>query len=165
MERFFLVPWLAPALAVLLLAMLCSCLIASYWWRNRPTNAALDAVSPQNPVFLAGLHGFAAWANQKALELAGINTQTPDPENGKILRDAQGRATGILLNRAQELVAKKIPPLTLDQAKHAIELAAQECVRNGLTSVHEALVSRLELQAFREQIGRASCRERVYVLV
>lgn len=43
MERFFLVPWLAPALAVLLLAMLCACLIASYWWRNRPTNAAFDA--------------------------------------------------------------------------------------------------------------------------
>src|SRR5579864_6095201 len=57
------------------------------WASNYPSNQALSEATPQNPVFLVGLHTFAAWANQRALELAGINKDTKDPENGKILRD------------------------------------------------------------------------------
>lgn len=122
------------------------------WASAYPTNQALSFASPNNPVYLTGLHGFAAWANKKALQLAGITKQTPDPENGKILRDENGEPTGILLNRAQEVVEKHIPPMSLEQVKQAIELAARECVRNGLTSVHEARVSSIMLQAFRELI-------------
>jgi len=102
------------------------------WASNYPSNQALSEATPQNPVFLVGLHTFAAWANQRALELAGINKDTKDPENGKILRDEKtGEPTGILLNRAQDLVSKRIPPMTLVQAKRAMQLAARECVRNG----------------------------------
>src|SRR5207248_7902528 len=87
------------------------------WASNYPTNQALSAATPNNPVFLVGLHTFAAWANQRALELAGVNKDTKDPENGKILRDEKtGEPTGILLNHAQELVSKHIPPMTLVQA-------------------------------------------------
>ncbi|HEY6943998.1 MAG TPA: amidohydrolase family protein, partial [Candidatus Acidoferrum sp.] len=94
------------------------------WASNYPTNQALSAATPNNPVFLVGLHTFAAWANQRALELAGVNKDTKDPENGKILRDEKtGEPTGILLNRAQELVSKHIPPMTLVQAKRAMQLA------------------------------------------
>ena len=133
------------------------------WASNYPTNQALSAATPNNPVFLVGLHTFAAWANQRALELAGVTKDTKDPENGKILHDEKtGEPTGILLNHAQELVAKKIPPMTVVQAKRAMQLAARECVRNGLTSIHEAKVTPLELQAFRELVQEGRMPLRVY---
>ena len=136
------------------------------WAAAYPNNQALSRVSPDNPVFLTGLHGFASWANQKALSLAGIGKDSRDPENGKILRDPKtGEPTGMLLNRAQELVQAHIPPMSLEQTKRAIELAAQECVRNGLTSVHEARVSRTTLHAFRELKAENRLPLRIYVML
>lgn len=133
------------------------------WASNYPTNQALSAVTPNNPVFLVGLHTFAAWANQRALGLAGVNKETKDPENGKILRDEKtGEPTGILLNRAQDLVAKHIPSMTLVQTKRAMQLAARECVRNGLTSVHEAKVTPLMVQALHELVREGHMPLRIY---
>src|SRR5213594_4084462 len=67
------------------------------WASHYPTNEALSDVSPNNPVFLVGLHSFAAWANKKALDFSGINKDTRDPENGRILRDEKtGELTGVL---------------------------------------------------------------------
>lgn len=136
------------------------------WAAHYPTNQALNSVSPSNPVFLAGLHGFAAWANKQALQLAGVTKDTKDPENGKILRDEKtSEPTGVLLNQAQALVERHIPPMTLDQSKKAIELAAHECVRNGLTSVHDARVSAIMLQAFRDLIREGRLPLRVYAIL
>jgi predicted amidohydrolase YtcJ len=136
------------------------------WASSYPTNDALSRASPNNPVFLVGLHGFAAWANQKALEIAGINKDTVDPAKGKIVRDAQtGKPTGILLNSAQELVAKMIPPFGLDQVEQAIELAARECLRNGLTSVQDAKVTPIMVQAIRELVKQNRLPVRVYAML
>src|SRR5205807_3630083 len=127
---------------------------------------ALSAATPNNPVFLVGLHTFAAWANQRALELADIDKNTKDPENGKILRDEKTREpTGILLNRAQDLVARHIPPMTLAQTKRAMQLAASECVRNGLTSVDEARVTPLMVQAIHELVRDGQMPLRVYAML
>jgi predicted amidohydrolase YtcJ len=136
------------------------------WAAHYPDNRALSAVSPNNPVYLVGLHTFAAWANKRALEVAGINKNTADPENGKILRDLQtGEPTGILLNRAQNLVESHIPPMTLPQVEHAIELAGRECARNGLTSVHEAKVTPIMVDAFRDLIRKNRVPLRVYAML
>ena len=136
------------------------------WASAYPDNQALSTVSPNNPVLLTGLHSFASWANKKALELAGIGKDTKDPENGKIVRDEKtGEPTGILLNRAQQLVEKLIPPMSPADTKKAIELGAQECVRNGLTSVHEARESALMVRAFRELIREGKLPLRVYVML
>ena len=136
------------------------------WASHYPDNEALSKATPDNPVYLAGLHGFAAWANKKALQAAGITKETPDPENGKIVRDEKtGEPTGILLNRAQALVEKHLPPMTLEQTKKAIELAAQVCIRNGLTSLHEARVSGLMVQAFRQLIREGRLPLRIYVML
>src|SRR5262249_3903170 len=133
------------------------------WASNYPDNAALSQAWPDNPVYLVGLHGFAAWANKKALEAAGITVSTIDPENGKILRDpANGLPTGILLNRAQGLVENHVPAMTPEQTKSAIALATQECIRNGLTSVHEARVSAAMIQAYREVLQQGRLRLRIY---
>ena len=136
------------------------------WAAHYPGNQALSEAAPNNPVFLVGLHTFAAWANQKALELSGINKATIDPVNGRIMRDEKtGEPTGILLNQAQQLVEKHVPPLSLEQTEKAIELAARECVRNGLTSVHDARVSPLMLQAFRELIRQGRMPVRLYAIL
>jgi len=136
------------------------------WASNYPTNQALSAATPNNPVFLVGLHTFAAWANRRALELAGVNKGTKDPENGKILRDEKtGEPTGILLNHAQELLSKHIPPMTLAQAKRAMQIAARECVRNGLTSVHEAKVTPFMVQALHELVREGRMPLRVYAML
>ena len=136
------------------------------WAAHYPDNRALSAVSPNNPVYLVGLHTFAAWANKRALALAGISKNTADPENGKILRDPQtGEPTGILLNRAQKLVESHIPPMTLPQVEQAIELAARECGRNGLTSVHEAKVTPIMVDAFRDLIRQDRMPLRVYTML
>ncbi len=136
------------------------------WASHYPTKEALSAATPNNPVFLVGLHTFAAWANQRALELADIDKNTKDPENGKILRDEKTREpTGILLNRAQDLVARHIPPMTLAQTKRAMQLAASECVRNGLTSVDEARVTPLMVQAFHELVRDGQMPLRVYAML
>jgi predicted amidohydrolase YtcJ len=136
------------------------------WAAHYPDNRALSAVSPNNPVYLVGLHTFAAWANKRALALAGISKNTADPENGKILRDPQtGEPTGILLNHAQNLVESHIPPMTLPQVEQAIELAARECVRNGLTSVHEAKVTPIMVDAFRDLARKNRMPLRVYAML
>jgi predicted amidohydrolase YtcJ len=136
------------------------------WASRYPDNEALSKAAPNNPVYLVGLHSFAAWANKKALAAAGIIKDTADPPNGKILRDEKtGEPTGILLNRAQELVEKHMPPMTLEQAKKAIELAADLCVHNGLTSVHEARVSAMMVQAYRELGREGKLPLRIYVML
>lgn len=136
------------------------------WAAHYPSNRELSLAAPHNPVFLVGLHGFASWANTQALELAGVNKSTPDPQNGKIVRDEKsGEATGILLNRAQELVARKIPPLTLEQTEKALEIGARECVRNGLTSLHEAQVTPMMLEAYRQLIRERRMPVRLYAML
>lgn len=136
------------------------------WAAHYPTHELLTEAAPTNPVFLTGLHSFAAWANKRALLVAGINKDTRDPENGKILRDEKtGEPSGVLINRAQDLVASHVAPLDLDSVKIALELAARECLRNGLTSVHEARVTPIMLQAFREMVKKGRLPLRVYAML
>jgi predicted amidohydrolase YtcJ len=136
------------------------------WAANYPTHIALSEATPEHPVFLVGLHSFAGWANAKALSIAGVTKETKDPQSGQILRDARtGAPTGILTNHAQDLVKRHIPKLTLEQTKRAIELAAAECIRHGLTSVHEAHVSGAMIQAFRELIQEGRLPVRVSVML
>jgi predicted amidohydrolase YtcJ len=136
------------------------------WAKNYPTNDELNKVSPKNPVYISGLHGFASWLNKKALEIAGITSETLNPANGEILKDAQtGHPTGILTNRAQELVARFIPPLTMAQVEKALKLAVDECLKNGLTTVHEANTTAAMLEAFRSLRKKSELKCRIYVML
>jgi predicted amidohydrolase YtcJ len=136
------------------------------WAAHYPSHELLTEAAPTNPVFLTGLHGFAAWVNKRALLVAGINKDTRDPKNGKIIRDDKtGEPSGVLTDRAQELVARHIAPLDLDAVKIALELAARECLRHGLTSVHEARVTPIMLQAFKEMVNKDRLPLRVYAML
>jgi hypothetical protein len=136
------------------------------WAKNYPTNDELNKVSPQNPVCLRGLHGFSSWVNKKALETAGITSDTPNPENGEIIKDAgTGHPTGILTNKAQELVERFVPPLTQAQIEKALKLAVDECLRYGLTTLHEANTTAAMLEALRSLRKRSELKCRISVML
>lgn len=136
------------------------------WAKNYPTNQGLNEIFPNNPVYLRGLHGFACWVNDRALEIAGITKDTPDPPDGSILKDPEtGRPIGILTNSAQELVTSHIPPLGPQQIKQALKLAIDECIRFGLTTVHEARTTAAMLEALRSLKEHDELRCRIYVML
>lgn len=137
-------------------------------WKEQMTSISheLSAVSPNNPVWLAGLHGYNGWANSKALEMAGITKDTPDPKGGKIYKDSQtGEPTGILANAAQDMVTRLMPPLTVEQREKAYEIAGEELLKNGLTSVHDARITSKDLEALRALKDKKKLKVRYYVML
>ena len=103
-----------------------------------PDRKILDEVVLDRPVFLEAYDGHTAWANSKALAVAGIARETPDPPNGKIVRDDQGEATGALLEEAGEMVSKFAPKPSRDERLAALRKGLHEANRVGLTRVHSA---------------------------
>lgn len=115
-----------------------------------PDRTALDAAFPSVPVLLWRVDHHAAWVNGEALRRAGITRETEDPPGGRILRDAQGEPTGVLIDNAMELVASKLPELTLQQLQKRLVTALRTLASVGLTSFHDA---GMDLRTF-EQLQR-----------
>ena len=105
--------------------------------RGWPSASELDAIAPNNPVYLTAKSLHAGWANTTAMRLANITSQTPHPHNGQIQHDTQGNATGILLETAMGLVERAIPESTSDDIANAIEKAQPILWKMGLTGVHD----------------------------
>lgn len=105
--------------------------------RGWPSTSELDAVAPNHPVYLTAKSLHAAWTNTAALRLANITSQTPDPQNGQIQRDAKGNATGILLETAMELVGVQIPEPTISEIADAMAKAQSILWKMGLTGIHD----------------------------
>jgi predicted amidohydrolase YtcJ len=109
-------------------------------WASKtlPTRKDLDAVTDGHPAMLGRTDGHIAVANTAALKAAGITDATPDPPGGKIDRDAQGHATGILReDSAMALVDEKIPPPSYEVRRKALELSIQDALSHGITSVQD----------------------------
>ncbi len=107
------------------------------WGGGFPTRASLDAVLADRPVALRRVDGHAVWVNSAALALAGVTAATPDPAGGRILRDADGAPTGVLVDNAMDLVEGQIPAATEDVIERRIRAAAVYAIERGLTGVHE----------------------------
>jgi predicted amidohydrolase YtcJ len=103
-----------------------------------PDKKFLDEVVSDRPVFLVAFDGHSSWANSKALSLAGITRETPDPPNGKIVRDSKGEATGALKESAGELVGKFVPKPRREERLAALRKGMQEANKVGLVRVHSA---------------------------
>ncbi|TVQ16715.1 MAG: amidohydrolase, partial [Balneolaceae bacterium] len=109
------------------------------WEENRfPTAAELDRAVSDRPVWLRRVDGHAGWANTRALEIAGITRETPDPDGGTIIRDENGDATGVFIDRAMYLIGRHIPEQDDQYRATALEAALEEIRRMGLTGVHDA---------------------------
>ena len=134
-----------------------------------PTRWLIDAVTPHTPVFISRYDGHAVLANSRALELAGITKQTPNPAGGVIVRDPEsGEPTGVLKDEAQDLVAKVIPHPSESEMEEALRVALKEAARVGLASIHDITVGpeawngnftgEIELLRAAELAGWLTCR-------
>jgi predicted amidohydrolase YtcJ len=130
-----------------------------------PERNFLSEAAPNHPVYLTRVDGHAAWVNGKALELAGVDESTPHPQGGRIIRNKEGKNTGVLIDRAQGLVSRKIPEATADQLERRLKAAAQECARLGLTSVHDAGVGESVIAAYKALERRGELPIRSYVMI
>ena len=113
-----------------------------------PTHDALSAAIPNRPVILRRVDDHALLANAKAMELASITRNTPDPPGGRIIRDASGNPTGVFVDNARALITKAIPPPTDDQIRRATIAAIGECNRWGITAIGDPGVSYQTAQAY-----------------
>jgi len=103
---------------------------------DMPHKKFLDEVVSDRPAIMRCADGHTSWVNSKALAMAGINKKTPDPPNGKIVRDKDGEPTGALLEEASSLVSRLIPEPTKEETLKALRLGMQEAATYGVTSVH-----------------------------
>lgn len=130
-----------------------------------PKRQELDHVAPNNPLYIQRRDGHNGVANSLALEIAGITRDTPDPHHGKIERDENGEATGLLRESAKDLVYHKMPPYSFDEYYRGLQIVFDECIRLGLTSIHASMVGPIEfkaLQALRRE-GRLGIRVAVHL--
>ncbi|MFL6707887.1 MAG: amidohydrolase [Massilia sp.] len=130
-----------------------------------PTAAELDAVVPGRPVWFERVDGHAGWANSAALKLAGITDTTPDPVGGKIIRDPKGKATGILVDAAKELVEKVLPQQSEAQARQSLDKALAEIARVGLTTVHDAGIPIPADALYRDYADHGKLTARIYAMI
>ncbi len=130
-----------------------------------PRRDWIDAVTPDNPVFVNRLDAHMSLANSLALRLAGITKDTSAPEGGEILKDPRtGEPTGILKDAAKDLVTARIPAASFKEKLQAAETALSLAARVGLTSITDmADASHFEVYEELLKQGRLTCRMSVYV--
>jgi hypothetical protein len=129
-----------------------------------PTHESLSAVSPENPVVLRHASGHAAFANAKAMALAGITRNTPDPEGGEILKDRAGNPIGLFRETAQRLL--NVPPDTSEATlRKQVELASDEALANGVTSFQDAGSSLETVDLLKKLADEGSLRLRLWVML
>lgn len=106
--------------------------------RRKPTKQDLDKSAPDNPVLLNRLGGHSAVANSRALQIAGIDKNTPDPEGGRIERDANGEPTGVLVEEAAWMFSRYIPSLTPQEKRAGTIAGLRSYLPLGITSFTDA---------------------------
>jgi predicted amidohydrolase YtcJ len=141
------------------------------WDQNRwpskefPTHQDLDEVASNNPVYLIRIDGHATWVNKAVLDLAGITGSTEDPPGGRIIRDKRGDPTGVLVDNAQDLISRVMPPPTEEEVSEAITRAVSEWPKYGITSVQDMGVGLKVIQLYKKFIDEGKFPIRNYVAV
>lgn len=131
-----------------------------------PIHHGLSAVSPENPVLLGHASGHMAFANARAMELAGIDASTPDPDGGEIVRDGDGQPTGALRETAENLVAGlRAESLEWSHARQVVRLASDECLAKGITSFQDAGSSFRLIDVYRRMADAGELPLRLWVMV
>ncbi len=133
------------------------------WQVGLPRKEDLDRVAPENPVALTRKDGHSMWVNSLALERAGIDGGTPDPPGGEIERDAEG-PTGILKERALELVEEILPKSSPQTRQEALREAISKAQQFGLTGIHDCEGSEA-LADFQTLLAQGELGVRVYMMI
>ncbi|SHE78377.1 hypothetical protein SAMN05443144_103172 [Fodinibius roseus] len=138
----------------------------THWDIGRfPTAAELDRAEPKRPVWLHRVDGHAGWANTAAMKQAGVTAATPDPEDGKIIRDETGAPTGVFVDGAMSLIERAMPEPTGEARRQALKEALEQMSSHGLTTVHDAGVSVRDWRLYRQMADRDSLTTRIYAMI
>ena len=130
-----------------------------------PTKEELDAVAPDNPVILIRSDNHMCWVNSKALELAGITKDTPDPQGGKILKTDDGELWGCLTDTAINLVRDLVPAYTVEEQQQALLLAQEQLFSYGFTSAVNAGTTVQGLENFKALYESGEMKLRTYPMI
>lgn len=130
-----------------------------------PTSEDLTGVADDRPIVLERVDGHATWVNQKALEIGNVSKETPEIDGGKVLRDEYGNPTGILVDKASNLIYNEVPGRTVEERKMALELALEELRRVGLTSVHDAGISKPVYDLYRTFASENKLTSRIHAMI
>jgi predicted amidohydrolase YtcJ len=130
-----------------------------------PNHEMLSNAAPNNPVYLTRVDGHAAMVNKAALDAAGVTRDTKDPEGGRIIRDAEGNPTGVLVDQAMRLVGRNIPRVSQTQLEEQILLADAEARKLGITTVHDAGANTEVVDAYKRLIDAGKLQTRLYVML
>jgi predicted amidohydrolase YtcJ len=130
-----------------------------------PTAADIDAAVADRPVWLRRIDGHAAWANSRAMEIAGIDDDTPDPVGGRIVRDAAGKATGVFVDNAMGLVESHIPGPTKRDIRVAYRVAQEKLLPLGLTSAHDVGIGMPEVEVLLSMADDDELDMRIYAML
>ncbi len=138
-----------------------------------PVHDELSRLTASHPVILRHASGHALFANERAMAIAGVNRETPDPRGGRVLRDASGDPTGVFEERAMDLITDAyqnyIQTLTPESRKAewlaGISAAQQECLSNGITSFQDAGTKYRELDWYKELDASDSLRLKLWVML
>jgi predicted amidohydrolase YtcJ len=141
--------------------------------RGFQTHHALSAATPDNPVWLSHASGHASFANALAMELGGIDRDTPQPEGGEIIKDENGDPTGIFVERAGRGISRALAEAEssmTDEERAArrwrqLELADQEVISKGITTFHDAGEGESTIEFFKEAIDQGRLDVRLYVML
>jgi len=129
------------------------------------THNKLSQVSPDNPVWLKHASGHAAFGNAKAMEIAGVTSETEFGFGGEIIKDLKGNPTGVFNERAQGLVSRYVEEEGDGDAQRALQLAVKECLENGITSFQDAGSGTDAINSIREGLSKGELKVRLYVML
>ena len=136
------------------------------WDSNEfPSAESLDAAVSDKPVWLSRVDGHAGWANSAAMELAGVDRQSEDPNGGQIIRDEDGNPTGVFIDNAMALIRSQIPAISMEEQKFALRTAMLELAKQGLTSVHDAGAGSDTIEAYKQLLDDGPLPIRVNVML
>jgi predicted amidohydrolase YtcJ len=131
-----------------------------------PTRWDLDKVAPNNPMILGRADGHGSVANTAALNLAGITKDTPNPFGGEISKDKQsGEPNGMLLDYAQGLVRRRVPPSSAEDAERAVVLGVKRDIELGWTQIQDAGGSYNDVDIFKKLYAAGTIKLRIYKAV
>lgn len=130
-----------------------------------PYHRSLSAVSPDNPVILTHASGHATYANARAMELAGIDASSPDPEGGEIVRDPAGNPIGAFRETASALLAPAREGSIAPDPRRVALLAQEEAFSKGITSFHDAGAGWNTVDLWKEMVDEGILKIRIYSMI
>jgi predicted amidohydrolase YtcJ len=134
------------------------------WGGQLPEAKWIDAVTPNNPVYLWRTDGHMALVNSVAMKLAGIDEKTADVDGGEIVRDRDGKPTGVFKDAAMDLISKVIPVLTIEEQALSFKAGIEHAISFGVTQIHD-MGKWAHLKAFQKLYNDKQLKMRVYSFV